>query len=1064
MESKDKSGDEGCQTFGRDDTSNSPDVADVSLGSSRDTKINFDALLPEPTAEGKPCIFLELCAGSAKLSAAVRSTGIPVVPIDHKHNRHTPRCKLVQLDLSQPHAWQQLVFLLDNYDVLACHIAPPCGTCSRARGIPMSDGTPGPQPLRSDDEPLGLKGLSYTDQMRVDGANALYAVLGKFVEELHRRHIPWSVENPTNSLLWNLEFFLFAVVHGDWVHCHACAFGSTRKKLTSFLVSEFNLFRSLERFCPGDHEHEPWGYDSNAGTFNTAKEAEYPDGMCRTFADIIQSIVQQRQLNVHDFAAKSTAAAPQTQKRGRRIPQVVPEYLWTKSVLLPTLPAVDSKKCLVHDCGDIPAGCKLLRTEANKGKNGNLHLCVFGCYRSMQQFVEVSKQVWHPYDELKNLPDNMVKVLFWYLTTPPAEITKTRLEHVNRWKLLCRQLQPLETKLHEQMDSAVANVLEGKNILLMRQVAEDIQWPDSSLFDEMIQGFKITGNFSACGVFKPQVNVPDMSVEQLDMNAKFLRPMILGRMKLTEKDELHDELVQVTLNERDKGWLDGPYTTEQVSDMFGKDWLPVRRFGVKQKAKTRPIDDFRENTLNRTFGSVERSELRTMDHVLWMLVILAQYFCFREHMSFLLSDGTRLEGEVHMDWKRMKPAFKCTCVDLQSAYKQLAVSPDEHKRAVVTIWDKQADEPACFISRVLPFGASASVHNFLRVSAFLHAAGLHVGLCWDSYFDDFALLTHECHEKSSLNTALSLFDLFGFKYSEDKLTPFADNTELLGVQIDTGCITDGFVKVHNKQSRVEETVGFLNKMLADKMFYMDELPSKLGKLQFAETQLWGRSGRLALADIRSSTVSGQKQVPIDDRSCAAVELLRTKLSSGKPRTLKVRKKKKPILVYTDGSLEYEQGRPVARIGGVCIATDITQVFGMEVPESLLHAWTEGGEKEHVIGLVEMYGVLVALNTWDHLVSGERLLIFVDNWPVVDALVKGTSGQATWRDMLMVFEKMDERQQTLHWICRVPSSSNPADPPSRGTLETISFLKPFEICDGLCPITNKCLRSDVKEFC
>ena len=78
----------------------------------------------------------------------------------------------------------------------------------------MPDGSPGPQPLRSESEPLGLQGLSYADQMRVDGANALYNVLGRFVEELHNRNIPWSIENPTNCLMWSLKFFLFAIIHG----------------------------------------------------------------------------------------------------------------------------------------------------------------------------------------------------------------------------------------------------------------------------------------------------------------------------------------------------------------------------------------------------------------------------------------------------------------------------------------------------------------------------------------------------------------------------------------------------------------------------------------------------------------------------------------------------------------------------------------------------------------------------------------------------------------------------------------------------------------------------------
>ena len=98
--------------------------------------------------------------------------------------------------------------------------------------------------------------------------------------------------------------------------------------------------------------------------------------------------------------------------------------------------------------------------------------------------------------------------------------------------------------------------------------------------------------------------------------------------------------------------------------------------------------------------------------------------------------------------------------------------------------------------------------------------------------------------------------------------------------------------------------------------------------------------------------------------------------------MRISKKNKPVILFTDGSLETEHGRAVARIGGVCISTEGTFVFGAEAPNELLNVWREGGEKEHVIGLVELYAVLVAMNTWSHLITGERLLIFVDNWPVL----------------------------------------------------------------------------------
>ena len=67
----------------REESSHNFDVTVSPQDQPDDFSIKFDDLLPEPHAASKPCIFLELCAGSAKLSAAVRSTGIPVVPIDH---------------------------------------------------------------------------------------------------------------------------------------------------------------------------------------------------------------------------------------------------------------------------------------------------------------------------------------------------------------------------------------------------------------------------------------------------------------------------------------------------------------------------------------------------------------------------------------------------------------------------------------------------------------------------------------------------------------------------------------------------------------------------------------------------------------------------------------------------------------------------------------------------------------------------------------------------------------------------------------------------------------------
>ena len=67
------------------------------------------------------------------------------------------------------------------------HLAPPCGTCSKARGIPMPDGSPGTQPVRSQEFLLGLPDLSEIDQSKVDAANRLYERMGKFLKFLDEK-------------------------------------------------------------------------------------------------------------------------------------------------------------------------------------------------------------------------------------------------------------------------------------------------------------------------------------------------------------------------------------------------------------------------------------------------------------------------------------------------------------------------------------------------------------------------------------------------------------------------------------------------------------------------------------------------------------------------------------------------------------------------------------------------------------------------------------------------------------------------------------------------------------
>jgi hypothetical protein len=57
-----------------------------------------------------------------------------------------------------------------------------------------------------------------------------------------------------------------------------------------------------------------------------------------------------------------------------------------------------------------------------------------------------------------------------------------------------------------------------------------------------------------------------------------------------------------------------------------------------------------------------------------------------------------------------------------------------------------------------------------------------------------------------------------------------------------------------------------------------------------------------------------------------------------------------------------------------------------------------------------------------------------------------------------FGKTDESHPMHLWTARVPSTSKPADPPSRRNISDLAFLGDLKIIDAECPVTNAFLRS------
>ena len=244
--------------------------------------------LHEPKPKVKPLV-IEICAGTAMLSRCFQEVGFDVMAVDHSQNRFHPLAHICTLDLTQKSSWDFLEYVIRNFPVCFVHAAPPCGTCSRAREIHLG-GASQPRPLRSTEHPHGLPNLTSDEQARVSAANSIYEQLSAFLELCTNRSIPWSIENPARSYLWDTAWMHRLQKFSKFYFFTACAWGSTRPTKKAFLSSLPDMSR-LEAQCPGNHEHEPYGRKRDADgrlIYATAEEAAYPRALCVQIRRIVQ--------------------------------------------------------------------------------------------------------------------------------------------------------------------------------------------------------------------------------------------------------------------------------------------------------------------------------------------------------------------------------------------------------------------------------------------------------------------------------------------------------------------------------------------------------------------------------------------------------------------------------------------------------------------------------------------------------------------------------------------------------------------------------------------------------
>ena len=168
-------------------------------------------------------IVIELCCGSANFSFHISLYELATIPVDWLRNNHKSKVPFVKLDLSVSAECKVLEDLIDSGNVRCILAAVPCGTASRAREIPLPDGSRGPPPLRSQEHPRGFPWLKGVDKTRVEKANLIYDNCLSLILRAHHKGAICILENPMRSWLWTIpeyhELLEFGFIDVDLQHC-----------------------------------------------------------------------------------------------------------------------------------------------------------------------------------------------------------------------------------------------------------------------------------------------------------------------------------------------------------------------------------------------------------------------------------------------------------------------------------------------------------------------------------------------------------------------------------------------------------------------------------------------------------------------------------------------------------------------------------------------------------------------------------------------------------------------------------------------------------------------------
>ena len=670
--------------------------------------------------------------------------------------------------------------------------------------------------------------------------------------------------------------------------------------------------------------------------FPTKAEAAYPELLCQRVAQIVRLEAIERGATVDPNAYK-----PADRQADTRI---------NRKHGLAALPPVVAEYKLVTDTNPGPAvQYKVISTLPSSGKKGDDHAlglrgtqiqlseeykvgnALYGVYRDHKEFLDAALTAQHPMDTACHIPEVLARNIAKVLNDGPKLVNARRKLEVLKIKKRAVQLQQEEERLHSSMDPEMAQLMKGKNLLLWRELMKQTGVDDPTLFDECVAGFRLVGQAPTSPQF-PHGFVPmQQTPEELQRKAVWLRKSNTSKCRSTGRGDLDELVWKQTLEERDLGWLKGPFDEPEIDALVGSaQWLATRRFPLEQKDKTRLIDDALASGLNSAYGTSNKLALFDVDTLVSMVVQVAKAF---QHPggALITGSGEQIHLSVSSAWARPFQVLGRT-LDLQSAYKQVGPYMPELWNRVIMVYDPYTKGPRYFISSALMFGSTAAVYAFNRMSRSVWHILTHVLMLWTTvYYDDFPMVEMAETAEVAEWCMGKVLDALGWRFAKsgNKAPPFSEQFDVLGVTVDLQQMNAGKVLLRNKASRVRSIVESMDKLILAGRVEPCVAASIHGQLNFAQGQYLGAPLKPSMRFLSEVASTGWCDAM---RPLLAVATIYTKavMQYDAPRCISLSDVVTPLVVLTDGAWEPSSQSPAG--AGIVV---VDPVSGLRVSHEVL---------------------------------------------------------------------------------------------------------------------------------